>query len=193
MKGPNTMTDDQARRIAQLNARRSQASSSGTSSQVRSGRASAQVRSGRTAGTAPVAKQHRARKSRALVLGLSVATSAGLVSGMWTQAALANNDPAGSTALQADPTPQVTTTTSPSNVTLQPDQTLVPVVIPGQDGQPDHVVYLVVTRPTSSSGATSLRSTTSGTTQTTQPPAQAVTPTPRPTIKIPVTRSHGSR
>ncbi|MGA9594545.1 MAG: hypothetical protein WBV06_00190 [Acidimicrobiia bacterium] len=187
------MTDDQARRIAQLNARRSQASSSGTSSQVRSGRASAQVRSGRTAGTAPVAKQHRARKSRALVLGLSVATSAGLVSGMWTQAALANNDPAGSTALQADPTPQVTTTTSPSNVTLQPDQTLVPVVIPGQDGQPDHVVYLVVTRPTSSSGATSLRSTTSGTTQTTQPPAQAVTPTPRPTIKIPVTRSHGSR
>jgi hypothetical protein len=112
---------------------------------------------------------------------------------MWTQAALANNDPAGSTALQADPTPQVTTTTSPSNVTLQPDQTLVPVVIPGQDGQPDHVVYLVVTRPTSSSGATSLRSTTSGTTQTTQPPAQAVTPTPRPTIKIPVTRSHGSR
>jgi len=193
MKGPNTMTDDQARRIAQLNARRSQASSSGTSSQVRSGRASSQVRSGRTAGTAPVAKQHRARKSRALVLGLSVATSAGLVSGMWTQAALANNDPAGSTALQADPTPQVTTTTSPSNVTLQPDQTLVPVVIPGQDGQPDHVVYLVVTRPTSSSGATSLRSTTSGTTQTTQPPAQAVTPTPRPTIKIPVTRSHGSR
>jgi hypothetical protein len=130
-------------------------------------------------------------------LGLSVATSAGLVSGMWTQAALANNQQADGTALQGtslqlSPTTQATTTTSPPDVTLDPNQTLVPVVIPGQNGQPDQTVYLVVTRQSSSSGADSLRSTTSST--QTQVPSQAVVPTtPRPTIHTPVTRTHGSR
>jgi hypothetical protein len=116
---------------------------------------------------------------------------------MWTQAALANNQQADGTALQdtsiqLSPTTQATTTTSPPDVTLEPNQTLVPVVIPGQNGQPDQTVYLVVTRQSSSSGADSLRSTTSST--QTQVPSQAVVPTtPRPTIKTPVTRTHGSR
>lgn len=169
------MTDEQARRIAQLNARRSRGGS------------------GRTTAGGPERKQHKARKSRAAVLGLSVAAASSLISGMWTEAAVAAAQPAGVIALApatAAPT-TITTTTVPPDVALQPNTEVRPVVIPGRNGQPDQVVYLVITRPSSSSGAGSLRS-SSGITQTAQVPSQ-VTTTPRPTINTPVTRSHGSR
>jgi hypothetical protein len=154
------MTDDQARRVAQLNARRS----------------ASQQMPGRAIGS-PVKKEHKARKSRAAVLGLSVAAVSGLVSGMWTQAAVANAQ-------------------SPTDTSAQPstDTALQPVLVPGQPGQPDRIVYLVVTRPSSSSGSNSLRSTTTTTQPSqTQVPSQAVTPAPRVVTPAPVTRSHGSR
>jgi hypothetical protein len=149
MKEPMTMTDEQAKRIAQINARRSTASNG--------------VRG---------PNKHKARKSRAVALGLSVAAASGLISGMWTQAGIANAEPA-----------------APADTALQP------VVVPGQQGQPDRIVYLVVTKPSSSTGADTLRSTTT----TTEPPqaqvpTQTITPTPRaPIVRTPVTRSHGSR
>jgi len=166
------MTDEQARRIAQVNARRA----------------------GR--GNASAGRQHKARKSRVAVLGLSVAAASGLVSGMWTQAAVASAEQVDPVAIA--PTTTTTTTTIPPDLALQPNTEIRPVLIPGRNGAPDQVVYLVITRPTASSGADSLRSTTNSTpsvqvpSQATQTPSQ-VTQTPRPTINLPVTRSHGSR
>lgn len=131
------MTDDQAERIARLNAQRS------------------------------LPKRHKAHKSRAFVLGLSVAAASSLASGMWAHAAVANAEPADGTALQ-------------------------PVVVPGASGQPDQVVYLVVTRPTTTAGADSLRANTVPSPQV-QVPAQPSAPAQTSPVRTPVTRSHGSR
>ncbi len=155
------MTDDQARRVAQLNSRRSAGGAAGTVTR----------------------KSHRASKSRALTLGLSVAAVSGMVSGMWAQAAVANAEP----AIAPSASSTSANSTQATNTALQP------VVVPGSNGQPDHIVYLVVTRPSSSSGSSSLGSSATTPTPTKQVPSQAVTPTPITRTPIPVTRSHGSR
>jgi hypothetical protein len=157
MKGPTTMTDDQERRIAELAARRS---SPKTVTSTRG---------------APKRKTHKAKKSRVLALGLSVAAASGLVSGMWTQAAVAADSAAPADA------------PSTSDVALQP------VVVPGQPGQPDQVVYLVVRRPPSNAGAESLRSTSDEPQPAATVPNPSVLPQRKTPVPAPVTRSHGSR
>jgi hypothetical protein len=157
------MTDDQARRIAELNARR-------TTSRTAS-----------RATEAPTRKTHKAKKSRVFALGLSVAAASGLVSGMWTQAAVANDATAANDVTAAnDPAPT-------SDVALQP------VVVPGQPGQPDQVVYIVVRRPAASAGADSLRSTSDAPQPAATVPSQQVVPQRKTPVPAPVTRSHGSR
>lgn len=134
-----TMTEDQAQRIARLKENRA----------------------------AP--KRHKAHKSRAFVLGVSVAAVSGLVSGMWATEAVAEAEPITGTALQ-------------------------PVVVPGAAGQPDQIVYLVVTRPATTSGADSLRANPVPSSQPQlEVPAQPVSPAQISPARTPVTRSHGSR
>jgi hypothetical protein len=150
-----TMTEDQARRIAELQARRSGSASADASSR----------RDSKPGVRRP--KVHAAKKSRYLALGLSVAATSGLVSGMWTQAALSN------TAVSA-----ATADTKPVVAETAPQQS---------------TVYIVVHRP-SAPGADTLRTTTAPPAVVTPPPA-VVAPKPAPAAPAPqpTTKSHGSK
>jgi hypothetical protein len=160
------MTDEQARRIAELKARRS---AGGRSTAARG---YVPVDSRRQVSQPRPRKHHPARASRQFALGLSVVAAAGMVSGMWSQAAKAiTGDPA------ATPTDPAATAAA---------------------GQPQQTVYIVVHRPGGSSGADSLRSTSSSSNPTTVPAPATVAPAPTSVQQVtpapaPLTRSHGSR
>jgi hypothetical protein len=149
------MTEEQARRIAELKARRSGGVSADPASSP----------SSRPGVRRP--KVHAAKKSRYLALGLSVAATSGLVSGMWTQAALSN------TAVSA-----ATADTKPVVAEAAPQQS---------------TVYIIVHRPATSSADT-LRNATQPPAVVTRPPA-AVAPRPAPAAPAPqpTTKSHGSK
>ena len=150
------MTEERARRIAELKARREAAAPVGSAQRSN---VQARVRG---------PKVHVAKKSRYLALGLSVAATSGLVSGMWTQAALSNT---AVSAAAADTKPVAAETA------------------------PQTTVYLVIHRPSSNAAADSLRSQAQPAPPTTvAPPPATVAPAPAPAPKPqPVTKSHGSK
>jgi len=165
------MTDEQARRIAELKARRSGAPTARTAGAA--GGRYVPVQSRQRAASPQPRKHHPAKASRQFALGLSVIAAAGMASGMWSQAAK---------ALTGDPAGVATDPAAATSTAAQPQQT----------------VYIVVHRPGGSAGADSLRSTTSSSNATTVPPPATVTPTPTPVQRVvpapaPLTRSHGSR
>lgn len=166
------MTDEQARRIAELKARRNGAAPLQRTSAGNNGYVPVQSRQRPVVAPQP-RKHHPAKASRQFALGLSVIAAAGMASGMWSQAAKAlTGDPAG-------------TATAPAAAT-------------STAAQPQQTVYIVVHRPGGSAGADSLRSTTSSSNPTTVPAPAAVAPAPTPVQRVvpapaPLTRSHGSR